>query len=1459
LGNPGAIRAGFAYQDLIAMREIVALLRHPDEIEAVELEADDFGSFDDVVVLYRSGGRRGLQVKFAVNLTDSWTWDDLTHIDSPAEGQAGKKLRKKQAAPGMPPAANDGKAAAPGRKRRATSLIQKWFRSAAEIDPADEGAFADVITNRGVADDVAASLDQNNKLVFEKIPVAVREMLLGFLGSEQKARAAASRLTFRDETEDIGALEKRVEHEFSRVVNPARFPAFKAAIRAWGDEQARRRSPKRVGIDEARRVAGFYAAVPVPEELQVPADFVVPDEDADTAFLSRLQGAHSALFVLEGDAGAGKSTYISDVYQRLRATGTASVRHHFWISSEDPSADRVSYSSVAFAILNQLQTNCATLLGEEKSVQSPDPERLEEWLDAVAAQALSTGSSLVLLIDGLDHLLREQDVTATNTLLNKLVAPRPGIKVVIASRPLNYPGALTNRSFERVLMPRLQRRAVAEILLKNQEVLSLPTLSDDDPSAELFDTFVDLVLARTGGLALHVRTAIRIFQGIGRRLAYADVDALPEELARSTEAYYRRIWPSLSSNEQLVLYLLARHALPWHERDLVAYLREMDVSPIDASRAVRNVSFLVERASDGTLTIHFSLLSFARNQEDYLVLQEQIDSAIVRYLGNDRSPESWRWGYLPILKIGLGNVADVVASLDHKWFVGAIAAGRAENDVQRIASATMRAALRSNDLAGYIKVGTLLAYYESARRLGGDEFAVLEAYADLEQALDPSSRPRTSSMSNEALRDLVVGLALRGRTHDATRFDDELAHRLAEALSRISISEAMFTRVLAPRVAASGALGTNAHKVATLIQRNATTEYAGRIAVLYLERSARAGHLSATEVVLSTAATSGAGYEATIATAEAALLGGMAISERICEALEPTVAVARFLLGVRRAIVPPSPRCVSVPGMGELGVGADARKSWRNAFLHMLADALSQATTFHDELRPLISLRSGMRGIESGFSQVWAMLRALADKECSTMSEAMGSCPAALRVASSQPSDYREQMSAWGFRAAFIDVLGDCAQAGLIAPLTAADVTLAERERIDRARLAEVCAIRPQAADDSAVDKLIASALHEVDALLEARETRAERYLEVLRLAHTRHRTEGVARASYAIGSALTSLESHKDGFLDVAIEAVTTMAERDSVRYAPMLCELGRPIAYVHEYTDGDQTRYLPGHLGRALLKFDPSRFSIYYRWLNDTGDRFAVEALRAHQLRTTAASDDALSLLRTMRDRDAVEAALARTPTDRLSEEAAHYLHAAARTAERDEHTAHPEEFPAPESQVADVSPEQLAAKGVGALYRMNLATWAGHWLQTSERGVAWTALREVLTTTPYMSPSEELYHVVRRFCGREESYQVLILTIGATGWSHWGRTNLAQVEEIVNLFHPDKARTFIADTLLAQYQADVGFNAHPQYLGAGFVRFLAATHQQEAAHAVTLTLVDLATVLTSSWRLPQPSWAG
>ena len=92
---------------------------------------------------------------------------------------------------------------------------------------------------------------------------------------------------------------------------------------------------------------------PIRQDFIVPDGYGPPSEAFDNPFVGGSGGRQSYHHPL-GTPGRGKSTYLSYLTQELQKEGAAVTRHHYFLSAEDSSWNRISFIEISTSLMDQL-------------------------------------------------------------------------------------------------------------------------------------------------------------------------------------------------------------------------------------------------------------------------------------------------------------------------------------------------------------------------------------------------------------------------------------------------------------------------------------------------------------------------------------------------------------------------------------------------------------------------------------------------------------------------------------------------------------------------------------------------------------------------------------------------------------------------------------------------------------------------------------------------------------------------------------------------------------------------------------------------------------------------------------------------------------------------------------------------------------------------------------------------
>src|SRR5262249_18821219 len=144
--------------------------------------------------------------------------------------------------------------------------------------------------------------------------------------------------------------------------------------------------------------------------------------------------------------------------------------------SDSTSNFRVEHRRAAESLMHDLQKDFTEAVGDLAS-ENPRTDMLRNWLDACGRYYSNLGKTLVLIIDGLDHVWRSRGSIKELEKLVGLLLPAPtGVTILFVSQPVD--DSLLPRSLLRVAprdtwlsLPTLNERAVQRWLTHHRHVL----------------------------------------------------------------------------------------------------------------------------------------------------------------------------------------------------------------------------------------------------------------------------------------------------------------------------------------------------------------------------------------------------------------------------------------------------------------------------------------------------------------------------------------------------------------------------------------------------------------------------------------------------------------------------------------------------------------------------------------------------------------------------------------------------------------------------------------------------------------------------------------------------------------------------------------------------------------------------------------------------------------------------
>lgn len=353
----------------------------------------------------------------------------------------------------------------------------------------------------------------------------------------------------------------------------------------------------------------------------------------------------------------------------------------------------------------------------------------------------------------------------------------------------------------------------------------------------------------------------------------------------------------------------------------------------------------------------------------------------------------------------------------------------------------------------------------------------------------------------------------------------------------------------------------------------------------------------------------------------------------------------------------------------------------------------------------------------------------------------------------------------------------------------------------------------------------------------------------------------------------------HKDVLLFHTLDAIMEFARasttpNDGAR--EWLIQLATPIEYVRDFTDGDETRYLPGKLAEALLVVAPALFRPYYEHLCDSENYW--EATRAFNVfieQADLGDLDNQALARTALDLGALKILEGRAATGDAGAGAvrAALLRELGEGAfdnledERSSST-HPQQVsadppPAPE-KFPPVKLEHYleASRDSVGLESRALERWLAYWKQRATAAELFEALRKQSENTGrHFRHHDELYELARLHLGNSGAFRWLVAAqASGCGWrTGWSDDDAARRFELVRVHYPAQWEEFLHESVLHTWKelgrGGVIGNANWPRL----TEFLMVVGQHSLAQSLVEQMVSSTLEMVSPQKFSPPGWTG
>jgi len=683
--------AGYRFQSLYGVQVLADWLSSPSMLTRVRFECDDKAigpqGLDDIVAERADGRFDYLQVKYTPPEAANGcllTWDWLLNPDSAA--------------------------------KTPKSFIQKWAKALSAIPAERQGTVA-LVTNRTPDRDIESSLDGMH-LDFERAPSSVQTQLAQQLGSTDAARIFLRTLEVRHSEHGFLRLGSAVKAQLSSMGYPT--DGINRLIAKASDWANFKEDPPPDGwitLDVVRGELSRAQPAPIPQDFIVPDGYEPPNLSFHEGVMNDISASKGGVLTLYGPPGRGKSTYISYLAEQLTAKKIPIIRHHYFLSLEDRSGDRLTPAQVGRSLLSQISFVASGRL--TGNIDTDRSEGLHRTLEECGAAWAADGMPFVVIMDGLDHVWRDngKDVRPLDELFQQLLPLPPNVFLLVGTQPVaddQLPAPLVRaapRSSWRELPP-MSGDAVHGYVMKQVRGGRWKLRSSIEES-ELARCASGLY-ERTHGHPLHVVYSVEELLSRTPHPSEYDIRELPECPGDDIRNYYRALWQKLSYSQRDVLHLLSALNFRWPAQAF----QDMSLGKDPGRLTLEGVRHLLFETGLGLQPFHESLVVFIKEEDEHaervLVLLPRAEEWL-RTRAPERLRNTWHW----LVLARLGNSQPLRNGLTRDWVLDRLVDGYAITSLTQMLTVAEEAAFAERNYGEAYRHRAL-----KTRLLNGPEFQV---------------------------------------------------------------------------------------------------------------------------------------------------------------------------------------------------------------------------------------------------------------------------------------------------------------------------------------------------------------------------------------------------------------------------------------------------------------------------------------------------------------------------------------------------------------------------------------------------------------------------------------------------------------------------------------------------------------------------------------------------------------
>lgn len=655
--NSAIIYTGYDYQTLQGVKLLTKWLTSPTQYSRIAFEADSDSNetpegIDDVVCERPDGTKDFWQVKFTPSPDKSenmliWSW--LLEIK--------------------------------GKTDKSRSIVKKFYDAISNV-PSGKLGQVTLLTNKR-PDRIMESCIRGSKIDFQLIDKTNQQEIIRQLGNEKAAQFLFSTLTIQHSDGDYQTLNRDVRAELLKLSDELGIERLIAKSREWAMFQNNPPESGWIYLHHVREILSLRRPDPIPEIFSVPYDYCLPDSIFHDKLLQKITSSKGEVITLTGKPGAGKSTYLSFLCQSLENLKIPLARHHYFLSLNDTTEDRLSPRIVAESLLHQIDN-----FHKDANADTTKPENLRKALITCASYYKDKGVPFVVLIDGLDHVWRDntRNKKPLDEIFRQLLPVTDNLIVLVGTQPVDdnlLPNVFLTYSprDEWNWLPEMSGNAIYEFLKANVESDRLHLNHQAANTNEELQHSAKALLELTKGYPLHIIYSSEFLSHHGLPLSSWQIEKLPPCSDGNIATYYFDLWRSLTYKQQDVLHLCSGFQFAWTRHAIATVIKDDH----EQSPSVDAVAHMLSEGLSGVRPFHESLIVFVRNQEDHQSRINALLPPVCDWL-NSKAPthlrDKWLWSCLA----KAGDNSKLRQGITRDWVLDKLISGHSTQTFIRLLS-----------------------------------------------------------------------------------------------------------------------------------------------------------------------------------------------------------------------------------------------------------------------------------------------------------------------------------------------------------------------------------------------------------------------------------------------------------------------------------------------------------------------------------------------------------------------------------------------------------------------------------------------------------------------------------------------------------------------------------------------------------------------------------------------------